>query len=457
MATQLFLQTVGTGTALGFTESRGEIQNLAGTTNVTGMLRTTRGSGVTSSTLATVAGTVTNDTRWVGSGAVTTAGARYEWFSQPIDAPVTISGTITANIWCAENNMSANAASGITVDRVDQFGVFISQIASGKAAAEMAITTNAAQNFTLTPTSTAMVAGDRIRVRLWHGDGGGTMASGFTTNIAWAGTSAAANGDTYISFTETFSVGAPSSGPLALSSRPSSTSSGASSATVTLPTGYSAGDLLVVGMLAVGASITGVATPSGWSAIAPASYTAIFGDAAYALFFYKVSSGGEGTSVAFTRSGSGNMSTSSISLAITAGTFDSGTPIGASSGAGQNTGLGSDVRVSAGSITPNSGSLLVAIGGNSQFNGPTPPRTSWSIAEAIGNSSYYFKERVSGSALNITLIAAATMQSVAGDKASGVYIDSDGYGYGVLVAEIQGPAAAGVAVFPYIGGGYYGS
>ena len=63
-------------------------------------------------------------------------------------------------------------------------------------------TSETAATITLTPTSTALAAGDML-VLLAMYCGIGTSASGFTVTGYYAGTTGGASGDTYVTFTET--------------------------------------------------------------------------------------------------------------------------------------------------------------------------------------------------------------------------------------------------------------
>ena len=128
-----------------------------------------------------------------------------EWISHPLDQAVTISGTITVNLWAVESSMNANVAINVVIERLDETGAIISTIAQSARTTELGNTDPpaSAQNFTVTPTSTNMEKGDRIRLRI-YGDDAGTMGSGFTFKCYIHGTTAAANGDSYIEFTETF-------------------------------------------------------------------------------------------------------------------------------------------------------------------------------------------------------------------------------------------------------------
>lgn len=195
MATQLFLRDGGSHV------HRGD-----NTTNLVGAavnwfshgLYTTRGVGVSN---AGNAASVNGPT--AGIEAKDTLSS-YEWISFPLDADTTISGTITANLWGQETNMSANGAINVHIQRLDSQGAIISTIANSARTTELAFAgVNAVNNFTVTPTSTSMNKGDRIRLRVYFDDAG-TMATGFTFNLGYNGTTAAVDGDSYISFTETF-------------------------------------------------------------------------------------------------------------------------------------------------------------------------------------------------------------------------------------------------------------
>lgn len=159
------------------------------------VLSLSRGAGLAASTTNTVAGPTAGV-----QVTVTAGGTAQEWYSNPLDA-VTISGTITLNLWMAENNMSANVGAQVIIERCDGAGNVISTIVNTEKGTEVPVTTRAAQNWTATPTSTALSAGDRLRVRVLGNDVG-TMASGFTFSFGYAGTSAAADGDSFVTFTE---------------------------------------------------------------------------------------------------------------------------------------------------------------------------------------------------------------------------------------------------------------
>lgn len=206
MATQLFLidGTVSEAGSGGVTS--GMTTGIANT-SITGAeyawrtqpCRTTRGDGGVTASMATP--TVAGTTNGVDVLHATATGL--EWITLPLAADVTISGTVTANIWASESSMSANVAINVLIERLDPTGAIVSTILKTTRTTELA-TTNAANNFTGTPTSTNMTKGDRIRIRVF-GDDAGTMASGHTFTIGYNGATAAANGDTYVTFAEDFS------------------------------------------------------------------------------------------------------------------------------------------------------------------------------------------------------------------------------------------------------------
>ncbi len=202
MATQLFLRADSYETHLGDnpTNLAGSAVGWAGR-----VLLAARGSGVSVFTASTVTGP-TNGIE-VASG-----GDPGSFLTPPLAADVTISGAVTGNIWASESNMSANVAINFVVDKVASVDGAITQIVKSANTAEVAVTTRAANNFTATPgAGVACKRGDRLRVRVF-GDDAGTMATGFTFNMGFSGATAGADGDTYVSFTETFSFEANPTG-----------------------------------------------------------------------------------------------------------------------------------------------------------------------------------------------------------------------------------------------------
>ena len=134
----------------------------------------------------------------------TAGGQALQWFTEPITAAITISGTVTVNIRGLESANTVNAGRGILIQRTDIFGVVQSTILADStvpATITEFTTTDAANGAaTYTPTSTAMAVGERIKVTLKVRNVG-TMAAG-TVTISYNGSASGASGDTYVRFTE---------------------------------------------------------------------------------------------------------------------------------------------------------------------------------------------------------------------------------------------------------------
>lgn len=124
------------------------------------------------------------------------------WVSNPLAADATIAGTVTFNIWANESATQANACITAELVRLNAAGTVQSIIATGVRRAELT-TGSVAQNWTRTPTSTTVYAGERIGMRIYIDDGTGvTMAATRTVTITINGPTAAANGDSYVTLTE---------------------------------------------------------------------------------------------------------------------------------------------------------------------------------------------------------------------------------------------------------------
>lgn len=164
-----------------------------------GLISTAKSSvGVQSASALTVAG-ATNGVEVMNSGLT----LPLEWVSLPVDADVTISGTITLNLWAWESGMNANVAINAVVDKIAATDGTITQIVKTARTTEVALSPGAVNNFTATPTSTALNKGDRIRVRVF-GDDAGTMGSGFDFTFKYGGATDGADGDSWIQFNENF-------------------------------------------------------------------------------------------------------------------------------------------------------------------------------------------------------------------------------------------------------------
>ena len=192
MATQLWLESVRNGSGVDMTPPG----SLSSDTDLP--LLTARGAGEQLLSANTVLGPTSGVQ--IKDGIPTPV----SWWYR-VNA-VTISGAITKNFWMAESNMSANVGAQVIIDRCDSSGAFISTVHNSEKGTELPVGTRAAQNWnTGTVTSTTFDDGDHIRVRV-YGNDVGTMASGFSFNMAVSGTTAAADGDSYVTFTETITA-----------------------------------------------------------------------------------------------------------------------------------------------------------------------------------------------------------------------------------------------------------
>ena len=146
------------------------------------------------------ANTVTGPT----DGVEIKTGVNLHWMSPPLTAAVTISGTITFNLWALESGMNANVAINALIERVGPTGDVVSTVVKTARTVEVG-TSSTVNNFTATPTSTNFARGDRIRIRIFLDDAG-TMATGFTGTFSYNANSAGVDGDSYVTFNETFTV-----------------------------------------------------------------------------------------------------------------------------------------------------------------------------------------------------------------------------------------------------------
>lgn len=151
------------------------------------------------------------------------------WISPPIDVAITISGSITWNIWAAESSASANVAINGRLEVIDGATGAITLIDATARITEVALTTRAVNNFAETPAAGVLCKrGDRLRVRV-YADDAGTMGTGFTFSISWNGATAAVDGDTWLQLTETLTFAAEPAGTQIF---PTDTASAVSTASV---------------------------------------------------------------------------------------------------------------------------------------------------------------------------------------------------------------------------------
>ncbi len=136
----------------------------------------------------------------------TAGGQALSWFSEPVTAAITISGTITVNIRGLEAANTVNAGRGILIERTNNAGVVQSTILvdSTVPATITEYTTADAANgaATYTPTSTAMAAGERIKVTLKVRNVGTMAANASGVTNSHDGPAAGVAGDTWVRFNE---------------------------------------------------------------------------------------------------------------------------------------------------------------------------------------------------------------------------------------------------------------
>jgi len=177
----------------------------------------TQGSAKVTAVTNSIAGTVSS--QYFPSGTAghivtkTAGGARTIWITDPLASGVTISGTITPNLWGLESAAQCNCGARYEVLRWN--------VATGGTSSSLGMSsdgglsewgTSAAVRTapTLAPTSTAFNAGDRIVIVIYNDDGNGvTEANGRNWTLDYdAGTGV--DGDTYLSFTESISFSSDS-------------------------------------------------------------------------------------------------------------------------------------------------------------------------------------------------------------------------------------------------------
>lgn len=172
-------------------------------------LSTTVGTGAgTALSVASAAGPV------AGLEFPPTTGIYAEWISEPLAAAVTISGTVSYRFCGAESSTMANGSASFRVDRLDSTGAIASTVATASHGTELSSSAGlspSAHAFTATPTSTAFLKGDRIRIVAFVDDNATTtnMASGYTFGLTVDG-AAASTADTYVQFTENLTWGSTS-------------------------------------------------------------------------------------------------------------------------------------------------------------------------------------------------------------------------------------------------------
>lgn len=177
----------------------------------------TQGSAKVTAVISSAAGPISAQF-WPSTDAAhiltkTAGGTPTVWISSPLSSGVTISGTITPNLWALESAVQCNCGARYEVLRWDvSVGGIVSSlgISSDGGLSEWGTSAAVRTGPTLTPTSTSFNAGDRIVILIYNDDGNGvTQANNRNWTLDYdAGTGV--DGDTYLSFTETISFSAES-------------------------------------------------------------------------------------------------------------------------------------------------------------------------------------------------------------------------------------------------------
>jgi hypothetical protein len=151
---------------------------------------------------------VTNTVNGPTAGVVITdtAGGTALQFFTPCLKAVTIAGTVTFNIRGLESAIAANAGYEVKIERCNSAGVVQSTIIDSERGTEIA-TADGANNWTGTPTSTALSDGDRLKITVLINDAGGNQASARTVTTSIDGPTSGAAGDSFVTFTETITPG----------------------------------------------------------------------------------------------------------------------------------------------------------------------------------------------------------------------------------------------------------
>lgn len=134
----------------------------------------------------------------------TAGGTAVAWVSPPLSAPITISGTVTMNLWAYANLVGANVTVAVSLAKYSggsQGAAFLTS-SFGTALG----TSAGVCNWTGSPTSTAFAAGDRLVITgLITNATSLAMVGGDTVTMDYAGLTGGSNGDAFVALTENLS------------------------------------------------------------------------------------------------------------------------------------------------------------------------------------------------------------------------------------------------------------
>jgi hypothetical protein len=112
----------------------------------------------------------------------TAGGTAIQWFTQPISAAVTISGSSTILLRGSESAATVNAGFSVLVERCDNAGAVLSTIIPDTSVGGELPTITGGVSTTVTPTSTSMSVGERIKITVFVVNVG-TMDAGTVTLV----------------------------------------------------------------------------------------------------------------------------------------------------------------------------------------------------------------------------------------------------------------------------------
>lgn len=149
----------------------------------------TRGSGVVSAASSTIPSAF-------GNLLVT-------FVTPPLDAVTLTNGsTVTYNLWGSESAMTMNAGPEIDLDVLNPDGSVKTHIISSQEGVEFGTSSSAHNWTTALGTSYVIARGDRLSIAIGYCQSGGAGAAG-TCTLRYNGTSAAADGDSWVRFVDT--------------------------------------------------------------------------------------------------------------------------------------------------------------------------------------------------------------------------------------------------------------
>ena len=134
----------------------------------------------------------------------TAGGFAIAFISPPVAVAFTLAGTVTFNLWAKVNLLAANTTVAVSLIKYSSGAEGAAFLTSSFGTA--VTTTIGAKNWTGSPTSTAFAVGDRLVIKCLITNATSlVMVTGDTLTMDYAGKTAAADGESFISLTESVS------------------------------------------------------------------------------------------------------------------------------------------------------------------------------------------------------------------------------------------------------------